>query len=312
VLPYLDESSLRYEIFYETKANLKRSQLESCARAGVRWIQPGLEALSDPLLDLMDKGTTALTNIQTLKWCRELGIHVTWLALFAFPGDRDEWYEDMLDWVPKLLHLQAPQAVIRVGYHRFSPYFERAEEYGVEPEPESGYAYVYPFATEELSQLAYFFADPRQSARAERLVRLIGGPLMSWKRQFWDQRPILSMRDDGQEIEILDTRKGGFPRRSRHGGLAREILLRCDAIAGRESLVRDIGVEPAALEVAIRELEDLGLLLSHDHHLLGLAVAGDLPRIPVRIPLGTLDIEKWPDTQGGFVSRGHVGDGEFL
>jgi ribosomal peptide maturation radical SAM protein 1 len=120
VLPQLAESSRRYQIFYETKANLKRAQLESCARAGVSWIQPGLETLSDPLLELMDKGTTALTNLQTLKWCRELGIHVTWLALFAFPGDRYEWYEDMLGWVPKLLHLQPPQGVIQVGFHRLS------------------------------------------------------------------------------------------------------------------------------------------------------------------------------------------------
>jgi len=309
VLPYLDESSLRYEIFYETKANLKRGQLESCARAGVRWIQPGLEALSDPLLDLMDKGTTALTNIQTLKWCRELGIHVNWLALFAFPGDRDEWYENMLDWVPKLLHLQAPQAAIRVGYHRFSPYFDRAEEYGVEPVPESGYAYVYPFATEELSQLAYFFTDPRQSARAERLLGLIGGPLMSWKRQFWGRQSILSMRDDGQEIAILDTRKGGFPLRSRYGGLAREILLRCDGITRRESLIRDLGVEMAELDAVIDELDDAGLVLCHGGQLLGLAVAGELPPVPARVPLGTVDLESWPGPDGGPLNKGHGTEG---
>lgn len=312
VLPQLAESPRRYQIFYETKANLKRAQLESCARAGVKWIQPGLEALSDPLLDLMDKGTTALTNLQTLKWCRELGIHVTWLALFAFPGDRDEWYEDMLEWVPHLLHLQPPQAVIRVGFHRFSPYFEQAEKYGVDPVPESGYAYAYPFETEELAQLAYFFTDPRQSPRADRLARLIGGPLMSWKRQFWEQRPILSMRDDGHEVEILDTRKGGFPRRSRHSGLAREILLRCDSIVGRESLMRDLGVEPAVLEVAVRELEALGLLLSHGRHLLGLPVMGDLPPISTRVPLGTVNQEKWPDPPKCAGGQVYMDDGESL
>ncbi len=83
-LPQLTED--RFEIFYETKANLKRPQLELLAKAGVTYIQPGLESLSDELLALMDKGTTALQNLQTLKWSRELGINVTWLMLFAFPG----------------------------------------------------------------------------------------------------------------------------------------------------------------------------------------------------------------------------------
>jgi magnesium-protoporphyrin IX monomethyl ester (oxidative) cyclase len=196
-----------------------------------------------------------------------------------------------------------------VGYHRFSPYFDRAEEYGVEPVPESGYAYVYPFATEELSQLAYFFTDPRQSARAERLLGLIGGPLMSWKRQFWGRQSILSMRDDGQEIAILDTRKGGFPLRSRYGGLAREILLRCDGITRRESLIRDLGVEMAELDAVIDELDDAGLVLCHGGQLLGLAVAGELPPVPARVPLGTVDLESWPGPDGGPLNKGHGTEG---
>jgi ribosomal peptide maturation radical SAM protein 1 len=294
VLPALAEDSRRYDIFYETKANLKRSHLEMCARAGVRWIQPGLEALSDPLLELMDKGTTALTNLQLLKWARELGIHVTWLALFAFPGDKVEWYEEMLEWVPRLLHLQPPQGVIQVGFHRFSPYFEQAEKYGIRPVPEPGYGYAYPFPEEELSRLAYFFTDPNQAPQAERLVELLSGPLLDWKRRFWEKRPILSLSDDGEQARILDTRAGGFPRRSSHRGLAREVLLRCDAVTSRDRLARDLGVSIEQLKAPIRELEESGLLLCHRHQLLSLPVQGELPTLPSRIPLGNVNYAAWP------------------
>lgn len=294
VLPELAAHPQVYDIFYETKANLKRSHLEACARAGVRWIQPGLEALSDPLLELMDKGTSALTNVQLLKWSRELGIHVTWLALFAFPGDQIQWYEDMLSWVPRLLHLQPPQGVIQVGFHRFSPYFEQADKYGIHPVPEPGYAYVYPLTQQEVSGLAYFFTDPTQASRAERLVALLSGPLLDWKRRFWQRRPILAMSDDGDEVSILDTRHGGLPRRCRISGVAREILLRCDSIMGRERLIRELGHPPDTVGSAITELEELGLLLCHNGQLLSLPVAGDIPALPTRIPLGNVDFKAWP------------------
>ncbi len=294
VLPALAASSRSYDIFYETKANLKRAQLEACAQAGVRWIQPGLESFSDPLLKLMDKGTSALTNVQLLKWCRELGIHVTWLVLFAFPGDRVEWYQDMLKWVPRLIHLQPPQAVIQVGFHRFSPYFEQAEKYGVCPVPEPGYAYAYPFGVEELAQLAYFFTDPGQAPQAERLVDLLSEPLLDWKRRFWERRPILSMSDDGEEVCILDTRQGGFPRRSSHRGLARQILLSCDGVSSREQLLRTLDVSSEEFDSALEELDKLGLVLCQGRQVLSLPVQGDLPSLPSRIPLGNVDFQGWP------------------
>ena len=74
LLPQLSAARCDLEIFYETKANLKKDQLRTFYSSGVHAIQPGIESLSTPILRLMRKGVTALQNIRLLKWCAEIGI----------------------------------------------------------------------------------------------------------------------------------------------------------------------------------------------------------------------------------------------
>src|SRR5829696_2146709 len=85
VLPKLAASEDKYSIFYETKANLKREQVELLARAGVRYIQPGIESLDDKILTLLAKGNSTIMNLQLLKWCYEFGIDVSWNLLSGIP-----------------------------------------------------------------------------------------------------------------------------------------------------------------------------------------------------------------------------------
>jgi hypothetical protein len=65
-------SGAAWRLFYEVKANLSHQQLELLARAGVRWVQPGIESLHTEVLRLMDKGVAGWQNIQLLKWTAEL------------------------------------------------------------------------------------------------------------------------------------------------------------------------------------------------------------------------------------------------
>ncbi len=65
--PRLAASGEEYSLFYETKANLKRDQVELLAKAGVRWIQPGIESLDDNALALIAKGNSTTINLQLLK-----------------------------------------------------------------------------------------------------------------------------------------------------------------------------------------------------------------------------------------------------
>ncbi len=156
-LPELADSHHNLLIYYETKANLKADQIALLARAGVRKIQAGIETLDTRLLTLMRKGTTALQNIQTLKWAASHGVYVEWLALHGFPGETPADYDRIAALLPALIHLQPPAAFIRARADRFSPYFDRAAEFGVTLEPLPAYRHIYADDAALRARLGYHF-----------------------------------------------------------------------------------------------------------------------------------------------------------
>ncbi len=279
-----------YHFFVETKANLKRSQLEDLVAAGVSWLLPGLESLHDDVLRLMDKGTTGLTNLQTLKWARELGLHVAWTMLCQFPGEDDAWYAEMAAYVPWLQHLQPPGAVCPVGYHRFSPYHARPSDYGIVHQPCPAYAAVYPVPAAELVDLAYFFVDAPGSVRTGVEgpgLALLRARVREWAQSWGNRRAlpvVLSMaeREDGV-LEILDTRAVAPCRRHLLTGRAREVYLACDSAQTVASLGGNV-------EDVLEELVGKRILLRQGQRYLALATAGSLPALPdaSTFPGGTL------------------------
>lgn len=157
-LPALAEDGRPWSIFYEVKANLTRAQVATLRAAGVTRIQPGIESFSDHVLKLMRKGTCGLRNVQLLKWCREYGIGVDWNILYGFPGETRQDYEEMLAMLPAIEFLHPPGACGPIRMDRFSPYFEKPEEFGlINVRPMAPYAFLYPFPVESLMRIAYHF-----------------------------------------------------------------------------------------------------------------------------------------------------------
>ena len=62
LFPKLTEKDMGAWIFYETKANLSRQQLQCMKDAGVAAIQPGIESLSDTVLKIMYKRINCLAK----------------------------------------------------------------------------------------------------------------------------------------------------------------------------------------------------------------------------------------------------------
>lgn len=283
VLPHLAAQEPPYRLFYETKANLRYSQLESLVAAGVRWIQPGIESLHDGVLKLIDKGTTGMVNIQLLKWARELGVRLSWNFLFNFPGEEEDWYEEMLSWLPLLTHLQPPSGAYPVRYDRFSPYHVEPEKYGLQLRPLPPYAHVYPLSEEELARLAYYFGDSRRpwSASHRRLARFC----RDWFRSYWTMPALLSIDDDGTTLDILDTRECAQVRRQRISGREREIYLACDKASTLKSLTARFGQEAACV---LADQVARGLTLEMNGRYLALGVRGALPSLQMPSPGGDI------------------------
>lgn len=169
LLPELAQGDLNLLIHYEVKANLRREQIQLLKRAGVERLQPGIESLSTSILKLMQKGCTALQNIQLLKWASGLGVNVAWNFLMGFPGEDPQEYVRMAEWIPALVHLQPPQGFGLIRLDRFSPYFSSPEHFGLtRVRAAASYAAVYPFPQTVLRRLAYYFdfdyADGRDPA----------------------------------------------------------------------------------------------------------------------------------------------------
>jgi magnesium-protoporphyrin IX monomethyl ester (oxidative) cyclase len=204
-------------IFYEVKADLTEEDMRSLDRARVRWIQPGIEALATSTLKLMRKGTSSYQNIRLLQLCTLYDVWPYWNLLVGFPNEGEEVYEKYLADIPRLVHLPPPSGAHPVRFDRFSPYFVRPAEYGLDLHPLDYYGLIYPLDPESLMQLAYYFGDANQH-RADYFLALARklGPLRdqvaAWRNR-WEGNdagtaPSLVMRRSLEGTTIYDSRSG--------------------------------------------------------------------------------------------------------
>lgn len=200
------------QIFYEVRVTMTREQIKAMADANITYVQPGIESLSNHILKLMNKGTTALQNIFFLKCCREYGILALWNNLIRIPGEVIEDYTQMKQWLPQLVHLAPPPGGSpKIECHRFSPYFNDKERWLKQWHPALWYQGLFPQDQIDLSRVAYYFdaewKDTLEDEAHDEVVEIV----LEWIRIWRDAKelPRLSYRftSDG-ELFIEDTRFG--------------------------------------------------------------------------------------------------------
>ncbi|MBB3033835.1 RiPP maturation radical SAM C-methyltransferase [Alteriqipengyuania lutimaris] len=299
LLPRLERPET-YNLFYETKANLRRPHLEVLASAGVRRLQPGIENMHDEILRLIDKGTTALINLRLLKWARELGIFITWNFLWDVPGEQDAWYAEMAGWLPRVSHLQPP-GIDRIQFHRFSPYHMRSAEFGLKLEPFESYRAVYPVSARDLADLAYYHQDARRRPAAEVLrerpglretVRLIA----LWNRAWLlphEARPSLLWATDAEGRRVIDDTRPAFGGRHVPGDLEVQILEATEAMRSDAALAEFADAQSVAS--ALEWLDARGLVLRQKGNVMSLVMnrVTPIPDAQEDFPGGYVDMDRW-------------------
>lgn len=251
LFPKLAKTKPKLQIFYEVKANLRYDQLKALRDGGVRWIQPGIESLSDEILRLMKKGCSGIQNLQLLRWGKELGFHVAWNMLFGFPGEPPQEYDSAAHLIPKLHHLQPPVATVQIRMDRYSPNFVDPEGFGFRDVRASRYyAHVFPASPENIHLMAHFFdyeyADGRKPMEYTRRFR---AACEEWQEAS-KTRPVLDAWDSGEKITIRDTRGCAVQSRFVLGGLRAGILRALDTGLTADALRRFMRAED---EVAFSE-----------------------------------------------------------
>jgi ribosomal peptide maturation radical SAM protein 1 len=269
-IPELAEAQLGLSIYYEVKANLRPAQVAALARAGIRRIQAGIEALDSGLLRLMRKGSTLIANVQLLKLAAEEGIYVEWLALYGFPNEDPAAYARTAALIPDLLHLQPPSAFLRVRADRFSPYFADPAAFGVTLEPLPAYKYLFPYPPDQLAELAYH-VRMRSAAldEVETYVTPAAEAIAAWR----DRQPAstLCSEDRGDVFWVHEGRAGRVSGRRAFMGIDAAVLRACQHMAGFRQLREAFGDGPR-LSHSLEALEDEGFLLRERDLFLNLAL----------------------------------------
>ena len=213
LVPELGDRGMDLNLFYEQKANISLEKVIALKRAGIDWIQPGIEALSDSLLKRMRKGISAHQNLALLRYARAAGVYLTWNLLWGFPNDELADYEQVLKIAPLIHHLCPPNAVGHLSIERFSPYFFEPAVHGVTNiRPLGAYAEVFPEGA-EVAKLAYHFWADYASGSHDHIdvIRALREDVDIW-RQSWRNgadRPELRIAIHQGQHALIDTR--GLP-----------------------------------------------------------------------------------------------------
>jgi ribosomal peptide maturation radical SAM protein 1 len=262
-------------LFYEVKVPLADRDLQLMARVGVREVQPGIEALATSTLQLMGKGTTAFLNLQFLQKCLKYDVHPSWNLLTGFPGEEAHIYRKYAADIPRLIHLPPPEGTFLVRFDRYSPYFTKSQEYGLDLQPLDFYELAYPVPAEQLRDLAYYFADQNLAPYQYHAIEWLGElhQLINTWRGAWEGSappPRLALTSDSTGDQgVLDTRFG-----SRQwlpvGPDAAAMLRRLASPARGDKLAAELGIPAEQVQALLAEFADRKMLFQEDDTVLSL------------------------------------------
>ncbi|MNQ81592.1 Radical SAM superfamily protein [compost metagenome] len=240
-----------FNYFFETKSNLKKSDLEAFKEYSVSSIQPGIERLNTQVLELMSKGVSARQNLSLLKWGEEFGIEILWNYIYGFPGEDTNALVDEIKLIRKLRSLRPPYSHARVRVDRYSPLFDEGGKHGLVVGEPTGRDRWLPLPLDTRARMAYFFDFTYigdDELKNNHLWKQLGTEIESWKHQY---RPnSLTYRTQGSTVIILDSRSLSDSREIEFSGRLAEIFLVCK--------------EGLSLRKLSSNHEELEVLLEHD------------------------------------------------
>lgn len=300
LFPRLAADGFKIQLFYETKANLKKSQLMSFWNVGSSRFCPGVESLSTHVLTLMDKGIKGIQNVQLLRWSEEIGFEVLWNILYGFPTETADDYHQTRRWIRALTHLPPPTVMTRFRLDRFSPMFKWPEKYGiVNIRSFLGYRLCYPFPEDSILRLAYYQdCDPPTTRETLEAIMITRDAVAEWQRVH--DNSSLKAEVTPSSLIIYERRAGYAPADYRYEGLARDIFLAADGVHSDSAVLESVAgrhpEEPVTIE-KVREI--LGefvardLMLQEGSSYLSLAILPldyaslEMPPLQVSAGLGT-------------------------
>ena len=278
---FFDIQHLRMDLqlYSEIRANTPVSVLEAMGNAGMREVQVGIEALSTRLLKKLNKGTTAMDNLEIMKNCEHAQLpNLTGNLIFGFPGSDAHDVAETLNNLTFAFPFRPLNGVsLWLGYG--SPLWRNPARHGIRLTGNHPY-YGHLFPKEDLKKFTLMFQGYHGGVREQqRLWKPVQKKLKEWRNAYDELHrepgflPILSYRDGKDFLIIHKRRLNNDPMTHRLTGSSRAIYLFCetqrsmDEIAARFPRFGEERISPF-----LRMMVDKGVMFHEGDRYLSLAV----------------------------------------
>jgi hypothetical protein len=221
-----------FRFFAEIRADVPASKLKILKDAGMEEVQIGIEALSTRMLKKLNKGTTAIQNIETMKHCEALGIVSSSNLLIHFPGSDEADVSETLHAIDFVLPF-LPLRIVHFWLGLASPVFQNPESFGISRiENHPFYRCLFPAAVHRnIRFMIQSYKGDR--IRQKSLWKPVKEKMTLWKKAYEElhqepgAQPILYY-EDGREFLIVTQRRAQDQNMThRLTGPSRDVYLFC-------------------------------------------------------------------------------------
>ena len=274
----ITELDRSFEIFTELRASVSREDLILMRRAGVNQVQIGVEALSTNLLNKINKGTTAIQNIELMKHCEELSIRHSSNLLLGFPTSDGRDVEETLRSLKFVLPYQ-PLRKVRFWLGQNSPVDLHPEQFGIRRL--ANHPYYKKLLPDSLADSLCLMIKTYTGDRTKqkKLWMPVAKELQNWQKKYHSLRkdhfsaPLLGYRD-GKDFLLIRRRSEDYQMETfRLKGYSRGIYRFCETRRTMEQINHEFpSVSLDKLENFISHMVGKRLMFREDDQVLSLAV----------------------------------------
>ena len=281
----ITEIDRSFEIFTELRASVSRGDLIQMRRAGVNQVQIGVEALSTRLLGKINKGTTAIQNIELMKHCEELTIHHSSNLILGFPTSDGRDVEETLNNLKFVLPYQ-PLRKVRFWLGQNSPVALHPEQFGIHSV--ANHPYYKKLLPDSLPESLCLMIKTYRGDRTKqkKLWRPVARELASWQQHYHSLRkdhfpaPLLGYRDGGDFLLIRRRSENYEMETFRLKGSSRGIYRFCETRRTLEQILHEFpSLSCDKLQNFVSHMVAKRLMFQEGEQVLSLAVNEELHRV---------------------------------
>lgn len=267
-----------FRFFSEIRATTPKDVLAAMKAAGTREVQIGIEALSTRLLKKLNKGTTAIQNLEIMRDCEALAIANVSNLILHFPDSDEQDVEETL----RVLDFARPFRPLRFVHFWLglgSPVWQNPELFGLKAVfNHPRYGVIFP--RDVIRSITFMIQGYRGDlGRQKKLWQPVKEKVRTWKKTYKAiharacRMPILTYRDGRDFLIIRQERWQAEAMTHRLTGTSRAIYLYCQTHRPLNSIFdRFPRISQDKIVPFLRMMVDKKLIFEENQHYLSLAV----------------------------------------